>query len=99
MPSKKSSRSNNKIFLTQNELAERWCITESTVGQKREEGLIPYFRPPNSARILYPIDQIELIEKKNTKNILKEETAQIKPAENKRKMPVNSTHSTTKWEI
>lgn len=96
---KKSNNIDRKIFLTQRELAERWCMTESTISQKREEGLIPFFRLPNSARPLYPLDQIELLERNNTKNIIKEESTQNRPTEIKRKTPVNSANSKNEWRI
>lgn len=96
---KKSNNIDRKVYLTQRELAERWCMTESTISQKREEGLIPYFRLPNSARPLYPVDQIELLERNNTKNTIKEGSTQNRPSEIKRKTPVNSTISETEWRI
>ena len=55
--------------------------------------------PPNSIKPLYPIDQVELIEKHNTNNIKIEEVAPKRQTEFKRKMPVNSTKLETKWEI
>ena len=56
----------DKKFLTQSELAKRWRITESTIKNWRERGHLPYFRLPESTRILYPVDDVEEVERQHT---------------------------------
>jgi hypothetical protein len=93
----------NKIhadkYLTQNELAERWKCAESTIKSMRDRGYLPYFNPPGSARILYPIDQIVLIETKNTENLNKEDHSKLLKAEIKKKSPVVSSKNYIDWRV
>ena len=96
---KRNKSTNQKIYFTQHELAERWCVSESTIKKWREDGQIPFFVPPGSNKPLYPIEHIEIIEKTNFKNAKKEELSQNRPAEIKRKSHVNSTCSKNEWRI
>lgn len=83
-----------KKFYTQKELAARWHITQSSVKNNRERGLLPYFQIPGSSRVLYPVAEIERIEAENTKRPAKE--VRPKPKAN-RKLPEVS--STREWRI
>ena len=83
-----------KKFYTQKELAARWHITQSSVKNYRERGLLPYFQLPGSSRVLYPVAEIERIEDENTK--LPKKGVTNKP-KSYRKMPEVS--STREWRI
>jgi hypothetical protein len=89
----------NEIYLTQNELAERWKCALSTIKSMRDKGELPFFTPPGSVRILYPIDQIVLIEIKNTENTKREDLLKVLPAEIKRKPPVVSSKENINWRV
>lgn len=88
-------------YLTQNELAKRWKCAPSTVKSMRDRGELPFFQPPGSARILYPIDRIVLIELSNTENLKKEDRlkVQVLPAEIKRESLVMSSNSNIEWRV
>ena len=86
-------------YLTQNELAKRWKCAPSTVKSMRDRGELPFFQPPGSARILYPIDRIVLIENENTANIFMEDKKPNQCDEIKGKMPVNSSRCINEWRI
>ncbi len=80
----------DKKFLTQSELAKRWRLTESTVKNLRDRGHLPYFRLPESTRILYPADAIAEVEKLHT-TPAREVVTPGKGAEIKRRKPVVSS--------
>jgi hypothetical protein len=82
------------IFLSQKQLAMRWQMSESCVKNYRNKGLLPFFRLPQTSRVLYPLDAIERLEAENTQSNKKENRP--KP-EKQRKSPEVS--STLKWRI
>ena len=53
-------------YLTQAEVAEHFCTSESTIKNWRDRGYLPYFQLPDSTRVLYPVDGIEEVERKYT---------------------------------
>lgn len=55
-----------KKYLTQKELAKHWCLSQSCVKNYRDAGLLPYFRLPQSSRVLYPLAEIEQVEAAHT---------------------------------
>jgi hypothetical protein len=77
-------------FLTQAELAKRWRLTESTVKNLRDRGQLPYFRLPESTRILYPLESIEEVERQHTTQARGVVTPG-KGSETKRRKPVVSS--------
>lgn len=84
-----------KKYLTQKELAKRWCLSQSCVKNYRDAGLLPYFRLPQSSRVLYPLAEIEQVEAAHTYPKGKEvpQQSEIK----KEKPGISSTHK--KWRI
>ena len=62
-----TSTSNNPVYLTSNELAERWRVSISSVIRWREPGKPPVFYKING-NILYKLADIEDLEKANRKS-------------------------------
>ena len=91
----------NKKFLTQQELAERWCISASCVKNYRVSGYLPYFQLPGSKRVLYPISEIERIETENIKYEGKEKRRrEVKGRIEKETPEISSTiNGYKKWRI
>lgn len=87
------------VYFTQKELAQRWRVTEATIKNIRENGGIPFFLPPNSSRVLYPVNEIVKIEQNQLNLTTKEERKQKRPAVSKRKKSVNSTNPNKEWRI
>jgi hypothetical protein len=54
-------------YLTQQEVADRFRVSESTVKNWRERGLLDYFQAPGSTRVLYPVSSVEEFERQSTK--------------------------------
>jgi hypothetical protein len=54
-------------YLTQQEVADRFRVSPSTIKNWRDMGLLTYFQAPGSARVLYPVDAIEEFERRSTK--------------------------------
>lgn len=54
-------------YLTQREVADKFRISQSTLKNWREKGLIKYFQAPGSSRVLYPIDAVEELERQSIK--------------------------------
>jgi hypothetical protein len=51
-----------KLYFTQRELAERFRVSQSTIINWRNRGLLRYLKLPGSSRVLYPVDAIEEFE-------------------------------------
>lgn len=90
-------KNNNNIYMTQQELAERWRVSESSLTSWRGRGVLPYFRVPGSSRILYPKDEIEKIEKANIHK--KEVRTNRKVSDSKGEKHVISAGSNKNWRI
>jgi hypothetical protein len=54
-------------YLTQAELAERWRVSTACVINLRKKGVLSYFRPPGSSRVLYPVKAVVAVEAQSTK--------------------------------
>ncbi len=87
-----------KKFLSQRELAERWRRTESSVKNLRDRGHLPYFRLPGSARVLYPVEAVKELEKQHTTPV-KGVDKERKQTEITRKKPDVSATSGKDWRI
>ncbi|MBW2076244.1 MAG: helix-turn-helix domain-containing protein [Deltaproteobacteria bacterium] len=86
-----------KKYLTQNEVADRFRVTPSTIKNWRDEGKLEYFQVPGSTRVLYPRESIEDFERQNTK---KAKVLEFKrPAEVNRKTPGMSSKPQKEWRI
>ena len=86
-----------KKYMTQQEVAERFRVSPSTIKNWRDQGKLDYFQPDWSARVLYPADSIEEFERQHTKKAKVIEFK--KPAEIKRIKPEVSTTSQREWRI
>lgn len=54
-------------YLTQREVADKFRISQSTLKNWREKGLLKYFQAPGSSRVLYPVDAVEELERQSIK--------------------------------
>lgn len=52
-------------FLTQQEVADRFRVTQSTILNWRRRGLLDYFQAPGSTRVLYPAEAVERFEQEH----------------------------------
>ena len=86
---------NDNIYLTQKEVAHRFRVSEPTIKNWRDKGLLEFFQSPGSSRIVYPKEALEEFERRCTKKATVIESK--KPAEMKRKMPEVS--SKREWRI
>ena len=86
-----------KKYMTQQEVAERFRVSPSTIKNWRDQGKLDYFQPDWSARVLYPADSIQEFERQHTKKAKVIEFK--KPAEIKRTKPEVSTRSQREWRV
>jgi uncharacterized protein YjcR len=87
-----------KKYMTQQEVAERFRVSPSTIKNWRDQGKLDYFQPDWSSRVLYPVESIEEFEKQHTKKAKIIEFK--KPAEVKREMPgMSSKPNKKEWRI
>ena len=84
-----------KLYFTQRELAERFRVSQSTIINWRNRGLLRYLKLPGSSRVLYPVDAIEEFEQQQI--IYEREVVKNKRSGGKRSEL--STISKTKWRI
>jgi DNA-binding transcriptional MerR regulator len=84
-------------YMTQEEVALLFRVTPSTVKNWRDAGLLEYFQPTGSTRVLYPREAVEEFEKQHTK---KAKIFEFKrPAEVKKGKPEVSPKSEKEWRI
>jgi hypothetical protein len=95
----KKEQSNAYIYFTQKELAKRWRITEATVVNIRNNGDLPFFTPPGSSRVLYPVEAILDIENQSISFYKKENNRTKQLTEINRELPVNPTNPNREWRI
>ena len=79
-----------KKYLTQQEVAERFRVSPSTIKNWRDQGRLAYFQPDWSSRVLYPRESVEEFERRYTKKAKGFEVK--KPAEVNREMPGMSSY-------
>ena len=84
-----------RSYLTQAEVASRFRVTESTIKNWREKGLLRYLRVVGSTRVLYPIDSLEEFEKQS----IHQEKEVVRPKEIKRERPRISPREKKEWRI
>ena len=84
-------------YLTQEELAQRFRVSPSTIKNWRDQGKLEYFQPDCSTRVLYPIESVEEFEGRYRKRARTIE--QRKPAEVKREVPGMSSKPQKEWRI
>ena len=87
------------VYFTQKELAKRWRVTESTIKSIRDNGGISYFYPPNSSRVLYPINEVVRIERELLVSNKKEVGKRKEQSVTRREKPVISENSSREWRI
>jgi hypothetical protein len=84
-------------YMTQEEVALLFRVSQSTVKNWRDAGLLGYFQPPGSTRVMYPKEYIEEFEQQHTK---KGKVLEFRrPAEIKREKPVVSANTDENWRI
>ena len=87
-----------KKYMTQQEVAERFRVSPSTIKNWRDQGKLDFFQPNWSSRVLYPAESIEDFERQHTKKAKVIEFK--KPAEVKREMPgMSSSPNKKEWRI
>jgi excisionase family DNA binding protein len=84
-------------YMTQEEVALLFRVSLSTVKNWRDAGLLGYFQPTGSTRVLYPKEAVEEFEKQHTK---KAKVLEFKrPAEVQKGKPEVSTKPQKEWRI
>jgi excisionase family DNA binding protein len=84
-------------YLTQEEVALLFRVSPSTVKNWREAGLLSYFQPLGSTRVLYPREAVEEFEKQHTRRAKILEFR--RPAEVKKGKPGVSSKPQKEWRI
>ena len=90
--------SGGKKYLTQKELAERWQRSEGSIINYRKKGRLACFMLPGSDRPLYPLEQIEVIERRYThlpKEVVGPKIKAVAGKEGKPVMP----NTNAQWEV
>jgi transcriptional regulator with XRE-family HTH domain len=88
---------NEARYMTQEEVARRFRVAPSTIKNWREAGLLGYFQPIGSTRVLYPIETVEEFEEQYTRRARNLEFK--RPSEIKREKPVVSANADENWRI
>lgn len=86
-----------KKYLTQKEVANLFRVSQSTIKNWRDAGLLEYLQPPGSTRVLYPRESIEEFERNYTRRVKRLEVAHSVKA--KRETPVTPSKSEKVWKI
>lgn len=64
-----------KKYLTEKEVADLFRVSQPTVKNWRDAGLLEYFQPTGSTRVLYPSESIEAFERNYTRRVKRMEVA------------------------
>jgi predicted site-specific integrase-resolvase len=84
-------------YLTQEEVAALFRVSQATIKNWRDAGLLGYFQSPGSSRVIYPREYVQEFQKQHTK---KAKVLQFKrPAEVKREKPGVSSKPQKEWRI
>ncbi len=83
------------LYLTQKEVADKFRISQSSVKNWREKGLLKYFQAPGSSRVLYPVDAVEELERQS----IKREKEVVARAEIKRERPRIPDRTRKVWRV
>jgi DNA-binding transcriptional MerR regulator len=86
---------NDVTYLTQREVADRFRVTQSTVKNWRERGLLAYFQALGSTRVLYPVIAVEQFEQQS----IKQKKGVVKLTEIKRKRPRIPARPEKEWRL
>ena len=81
--------------MTQREVADRFRVTQSTVKNWRERGLLAYFQAPGSTRVLYPVKAVEELESQS----IKQKKEVVKLPEIIRKRPRVPARPEKEWRL
>ena len=85
-------------YMTQGEVAQRFRVSLSTIKTWRDRGLLQYFQPPGSTRVLYPVESVAEFEFKFTYRA--RELERRRPAEIRQEVHGMSSNPTKKeWRI
>ena len=84
-------------YMTQQEVAERFRVSPSTIKNWRDQGKLEYFQPDFSSRVLYPRESVERFERRYRRKAKIIEPR--RPAEIKRTKPEVSTRPKKEWRI
>lgn len=60
---RESENAVDKKYYTQEEVSVLFRVSQSTIKNWRDKGLLEYLQPPGSSRVLYPRESIEEFEK------------------------------------
>jgi predicted site-specific integrase-resolvase len=64
---KDSAQLISREYYTQQEVADLFRVTPNTIKNWREAGLLDYFQPPLSTRVLYPVDSVNQFKEQHKK--------------------------------
>ena len=87
-----------KKYLTQAEVAEHFCMSESTIKNWRDRGYLPYFQLPDSTRVLYPVDGIEEVERQYSHPAKEVVNGPKRPVVKRKKLEISSNPQ-KEWRI
>ena len=88
----------DKELWTQKEVADYFRVTQNTVIRWRRSGLLSFFRPPASTRVLYYRDEVKEFKQANTTEKKGDDKRKVKPAD-ERKPPDISATPDNEWRI
>ena len=84
-----------KVFLTKNELMERWSCSRTTINNQVKKKAIPHFRPTGERKVIFPLDEIVKYEQTHT---IREGESKKKKEQPKRKV-LSVTTPKKEWRI
>ena len=88
----------DKEFWTQKEVADYFRVTQNTVIRWRRSGLLSFFRPPGSTRVLYYRDEVKEFKQANTTEKKGGDKRKAKPADERKRPDISATPD-KEWRI
>ena len=95
---KESNHAVDKKYYTQEEVAVLFRVSQSTIKNWRDKGLLEYLQPTGSTRVLYPRETVEEFERQHIKKAKVIEFKRSEPV--KREQPgLSSNRIKKQWRI
>jgi len=85
-------------LLTQKEVADYFRVTQNTVIKWRRSGLLSFFRPPASTRVLYYRNDVEQFKLTNTTEKKGGDKRKVKSEVERKKLDISATPD-NEWRV
>lgn len=88
-----------KKYMTQQEVADLFCVKPGTVKNWRDAGHLDYFQVPGSSRVIYPAETVNNFEQKYINKAKTAESNKLEIVKKQERQIVSSNRIKNDWRI